>query len=589
MTPLSRFNRAASFGLAARLSILVFCLPALYGAGTLAQRMDQLGFSVNHAITITATADAADGSYPATGNQAILRRYSSTPVGDLGGNLGNTDGYSIISVETIPGSPNPTVNWDLALLDVAGADILGAGCINRSANTAQLCYPANPHPLFGNVLITITGNSVNSAAIVIKVTLVKDTVAKRGGAAGGAGTVTSVDLSVPPALSVSGSPIIGAGTLAVTETSGYANYRGTAAARAGQPCTVGDKFFTTDAAAGSNWYGCTAANTWTVQGGSGGAGTVTSITSTDACLNVVNGTTAAQLTANTAICPTQATVQAGSAVFCAGAGSAGAQTCGATPALTAYTSGMVLNYKPGNTNTTTQTVNVDALGAKSVLSCAGGALSGGDVAAAQTYILAYDGTAFRLPCAGSAGGGPNMTTTGAGFICLPSCAVDSTTGAVSSAPSSKVPRYQQFVATGSFKFTGLAGYVQTAVGSCGATCGFAAAIYDISCNKVSGTDLTTSTALTAAGAFYLTATAATTIPAGVYYLGWSTDGTALAWYGALDNTVYQSIFNAQTGNARFFTGATSATGANGTLAMPASCGARTAITASYIESFLLFP
>lgn len=37
-------------------------------------------------------------------------------------------------------------------------------------------------------------------------------------------------------------------------------------------CTVGETFFDTDAAAGQNIYGCTATNTWTLQGDGGGAG-----------------------------------------------------------------------------------------------------------------------------------------------------------------------------------------------------------------------------------------------------------------------------------------------------------------------------
>lgn len=41
-------------------------------------------------------------------------------------------------------------------------------------------------------------------------------------------------------------------------------------------CAVGQLFFDSDATAGSNWFGCTAANTWTVlSGGGGGAGDVT--------------------------------------------------------------------------------------------------------------------------------------------------------------------------------------------------------------------------------------------------------------------------------------------------------------------------
>lgn len=35
-------------------------------------------------------------------------------------------------------------------------------------------------------------------------------------------------------------------------------------------CTVGDVFFKTDATAGQNQYGCTATDTWTLQGGAGG-------------------------------------------------------------------------------------------------------------------------------------------------------------------------------------------------------------------------------------------------------------------------------------------------------------------------------
>lgn len=36
-------------------------------------------------------------------------------------------------------------------------------------------------------------------------------------------------------------------------------------------CTVGDLFFDSDATAGSNFFGCTATNTWTLLGGAGGS------------------------------------------------------------------------------------------------------------------------------------------------------------------------------------------------------------------------------------------------------------------------------------------------------------------------------
>lgn len=40
-------------------------------------------------------------------------------------------------------------------------------------------------------------------------------------------------------------------------------------------CSTGQVFFDTDAVAGSNWFGCTATNTWTLLSGAGGGGNVT--------------------------------------------------------------------------------------------------------------------------------------------------------------------------------------------------------------------------------------------------------------------------------------------------------------------------
>lgn len=45
-------------------------------------------------------------------------------------------------------------------------------------------------------------------------------------------------------------------------------------------CAVGDIAFDSDATAGSNIYGCTAVNTWTLQAGGGGSGTVTNLATT---------------------------------------------------------------------------------------------------------------------------------------------------------------------------------------------------------------------------------------------------------------------------------------------------------------------
>jgi hypothetical protein len=42
-------------------------------------------------------------------------------------------------------------------------------------------------------------------------------------------------------------------------------------------CTIGEQYFATDAAAGQNLFGCTAANIWTLEAGGGGAGAISSI------------------------------------------------------------------------------------------------------------------------------------------------------------------------------------------------------------------------------------------------------------------------------------------------------------------------
>lgn len=59
-------------------------------------------------------------------------------------------------------------------------------------------------------------------------------------------------------------------------------------------CSVGQAFFLTSASAGSNWYGCTTANTWTLEGGGGGGSpsfsAITNGTNTGHTLTVGNST-----------------------------------------------------------------------------------------------------------------------------------------------------------------------------------------------------------------------------------------------------------------------------------------------------------
>src|ERR1035437_2108745 len=99
-------------------------------------------------------------------------------------------------------------------------------------------------------------------------------------------------------------------------------------------CVVGDMFFKTDAPAGSNVYGCTAANTWAVQGNdtvmSGGSlvgntGTVNFVTGTG--LMTVIAATGPQINVqtavDTAVVQTQPGEQGGAALLCASGSGAG--------------------------------------------------------------------------------------------------------------------------------------------------------------------------------------------------------------------------------------------------------------------------
>lgn len=115
------------------------------------------------------------------------------------------------------------------------------------------------------------------------------------------------------------------------------------------------------------------------------------------------------ITISHAIDPTYVVInsgaQAGTALNCPGSGSAGVQTCNLNPALQTYSANMVVQFIPGTTNSTTQTININSLGARSILTFDGAALGASDLTAARQYAIWYDGTAFRLPKTVSGGGG----------------------------------------------------------------------------------------------------------------------------------------------------------------------------------------
>lgn len=105
-------------------------------------------------ITIDATGDAADGSFPA---KTITGMY----------------GY-VFKVVTNPGSTAPTANYDIVLNDPddAGLDAMGGLIINRHTSNGEQVYPnasgaTIPIFLCGDYSLAITNNSVNSATTKI--------------------------------------------------------------------------------------------------------------------------------------------------------------------------------------------------------------------------------------------------------------------------------------------------------------------------------------------------------------------------------------------------------------------------------------
>lgn len=67
-----------------------------------------------------------------------------------------------------------------------------------------------------------------------------------------------------------------------------------------------------------------------------------------------------------------------------------------TPAPTAYTAGMVVNFKANTVNTGAATLNVNGLGAKTIVKSLNLTLHNGDIKAGQIVSVIYDNTNFQL-------------------------------------------------------------------------------------------------------------------------------------------------------------------------------------------------
>lgn len=192
-------------------------------------------------------------------------------------------------------------------------------------------------------------------------------------------------------------------------------------------CAVGQSYFATDAAPGSNLYGCTAANTWSLEGGIetvyngatavGAAPAIAFLPGTGSSAgitwNISDTGPQIQVTPvlNTALFETIGKQQSGSAILCNSASGSGVTyACSLIPTLTVYTIGMVLDWVPDvNGGGGATTLNVDGLGAVSVRLVDGvSSPASTDIVAGSMRQVWYDGTDFRFvggPPSGGGGGG----------------------------------------------------------------------------------------------------------------------------------------------------------------------------------------
>lgn len=135
-------------------------------------------------------------------------------------------------------------------------------------------------------------------------------------------------------------------------------------------------------------------------GGSGGGGCVagTGITCVGSTISV-----------DTAVIEPRAGAQSGASTYCRSTTGNDTYTCALTPTLTAYTSGGCVVLFADTANTLAATLNVDALGAVSILTRTGGALSTGDVPA-KPITLCHDGTNYIIQGDGGGSGGSGTVT-----------------------------------------------------------------------------------------------------------------------------------------------------------------------------------
>jgi len=94
--------------------------------------------------------------------------------------------------------------------------------------------------------------------------------------------------------------------------------------------------------------------------------------------------------------PLAAPIQNGTYIYAADSVGTDAYAITLAPAPAAYAAGQAFNFKAGTANTGAATLNVNGLGAKTILKQNDTALATGDIEAGQIVTVVYDGTNFQM-------------------------------------------------------------------------------------------------------------------------------------------------------------------------------------------------
>ena len=89
-------------------------------------------------------------------------------------------------------------------------------------------------------------------------------------------------------------------------------------------------------------------------------------------------------------------VQGGQHIYAADGGSTDAYAITLTPALQAYQTGLMINFKANTANTNACTLNVNGLGAVTIKKLHDQDLASNDIEAGQIVTVVYDGTNFQM-------------------------------------------------------------------------------------------------------------------------------------------------------------------------------------------------